>query len=136
NDLANVEGRLTRHHLLFGMRPDGTEVRLRPYGTSILVAGPSGSGKSTSATAFVERLTEQHYQYCIIDPEGDYESFEDAVVVGTSRQGPSLEEALRILEKPEANVVVNLVGLPLADRPDCFLRLLPRLLEMRAQTGR
>src|SRR5262249_53505143 len=34
------------------------------------------------------------------------------------------------------NAVVNLVGLPLADRPPFFLSLLPRLQEMRARTGR
>jgi HAD superfamily hydrolase (TIGR01484 family) len=136
NDLKEFEGRLERHHLLFGRRKDGAEVRVRPYGTSLLIAGPSGSGKSTAAAGLLERLCQQQYQYCIIDPEGDYESCEDAVVVGTSKHGPSLEEVLRLLEKPGTNVVVTLVGLALADRPDFFLKLLPRLLELRAQLGR
>ena len=40
------------------------------------------------------------------------------------------------LDQPADNLVVNLIGLPLADRPPFFLTLLPRLLEMRARTGR
>jgi hypothetical protein len=37
---------------------------------------------------------------------------------------------------PAANAVVNLVGLPLNDRPSFFAGLLPRLQELRAQFGR
>jgi HAD superfamily hydrolase (TIGR01484 family) len=136
DDLKGLEGRLERHYLHFGRREDGTDVNVWPYGTSLLIAGPSGSGKSTAATALLERLGQHQYQYCVIDPEGDYETSEDAVVVGTSKQGPSLEEVLRLLERPGMNVVVTLVGLALADRPAFFLKLLPRLLEMRAQVGR
>lgn len=47
-----------------------------------------------------------------------------------------MNEILQLLKNPEQNAVVNLVGLPLADRPPFFLSLLPRLLEMRARTGR
>jgi hydroxymethylpyrimidine pyrophosphatase-like HAD family hydrolase len=135
DDLRDQEGRLTRHHLLLGTR-DGAEVRLPPYGTNVLIAGPSGSGKSTAATALLERLAEHHYQFCIIDPEGDYESFEGAVPLGNNRQGPSADEVLQLLRAPGQNAVVNLIGLPLADRPGFFQALLPRLLEMRARTGR
>ena len=39
---------------------------------NILIAGPSGSGKSTVTAGIVERLIEQNYQVCVIDPEGDY----------------------------------------------------------------
>ena len=47
---------------------------LPPYGVNVLVAGTSGSGKSTLATGLLERLAEQDYQFCIVDPEGDYEA--------------------------------------------------------------
>jgi hypothetical protein len=40
------------------------------------------------------------------------------------------------LKDPDQNVVVNLLGMPLADRPSYFLALLPRLQELRATTGR
>src|SRR5262249_15901261 len=126
-DLERWAFRLTRHQLLLGTRPDGAEVRLRPYGTSLLIAGPSGSGKSTGATAVLERLAEHRYQFCIIDPEGDYETFEGAVALGDSRHTPGLEEVLKLLEDPTHNAVVNLVGLSVTERPSFFLALLPRL---------
>ena len=50
--------------------------------------------------------------------------------------GPSLSEILTALANPDNHVVVNLVGLPIQDRPSFFLGLLPKLQELRAQTGR
>ena len=135
-DLAPWEGRLTRHQLLLGTRPDGTEVRVKPYGTSLLIAGPSASGKSTVAAALLERLGEHRYQFCIIDPEGDYETFEGAVALGDSRHTPGVEEVLKLLANPTDNAVVNLVGLSVTERPSFFLALLPRLQELRARVGR
>ena len=63
-------------------------MRLPPHGLNVLIAGPSGSGKSTTATGLLERLEEHRYQFCIIDPEGDYEAFEGAVTVGDPQRGP------------------------------------------------
>ncbi|MBA3754493.1 MAG: HAD hydrolase family protein, partial [Nitrospira sp.] len=136
HDLTHHENRLTRHHVLLGTRDDGEEVRISPYGNSILLAGSSGSGKSSLAAGILERLSEQGYQFCIVDPEGDYESFEGAVTVGTGEHAPTVDEILQLLEKPDVNAVVNLIGLPLHDRPSFFVGLLPRLQEMRARTGR
>ncbi len=136
HDLTHHENRLTRHHVLLGTRDDEEEVRISPYGNSILLAGSSGSGKSSLAAGILERLSEQGYQFCIVDPEGDYESFEGAVTVGTGEHAPTVDEILQLLEKPDVNAVVNLVGLPLHDRPSFFVGLLPRLQEMRARTGR
>jgi hypothetical protein len=137
NDLADLESGLARHHVLVGTRgARKEEVKISPYGHNLLLAGSSGSGKSTLAMGILERLAGQGYQFCIIDPEGDYESFEGAVALGTSHNAPSVEEVLQLLEKPDTNAVVNLVGLPLHDRPGFFVGLLPRLQELRAKTGR
>ena len=135
-DLSHYEDRLIRHHVFLGTRDDGEEVRMSPYGHSVLIAGSSGSGKSSLASGILERLSEQGYQFCIVDPEGDYESFEGAVTAGTGEHAPTVDEVLQLLEKPEVSVVVNLIGLPLHDRPSFFVGLLPRLQEMRAKTGR
>jgi HAD superfamily hydrolase (TIGR01484 family) len=135
DDLQNREDRLTRHHIVLGSRESGEEVRIKPYGSNLLLAGSSGGGKSTLATAILERLFEQGYQFCVIDPEGDYESFEGAVALGTKQQAPNIDEVIRLLEDPSDNAVVNLVGLPLKDRPAFFLALLPHLQELRAQIG-
>ncbi len=135
NDLADLDGKLTRHHLELGAGEDGP-VCLPPYGPSVLIAGPSASGKSTVATQIVETLVERQYQFCLIDPEGDYENFEQAVVLGGPKAAPQSGEVLRVLENPEASVVVSLTGMPIPDRPPFFLKLLPSLLQMRARLGR
>ena len=88
SDLSELEPQLTRHEILLGTREDEQEVRLKPYGMNVLVAGTSGSGKSTFATGFLERLIEHGYQFCIIDPEGDYQNFEGAVVLGDTKRAP------------------------------------------------
>jgi hypothetical protein len=102
----------------------------------VLIAGPSGSGKSTTTTSLLERLAEHRYQFCIFDPEGDYETLEFAIALGSSQGGPPVEEVLQVLHHPDQNAVVNLVGMRLADRPGYFLKLLPQILEMRGRTGR
>ncbi len=133
SDLREIP--LNRHNILLGTRETGEEVYLAPYGVNILLAGSSGSGKSTLATGILERLAAQNYQFCIIDPEGDYPTFEDAVVLGDQHRIPRITEILDLLENPNQNVVVNLLGISLEDRPAFFEGLFPRLQELRAQTG-
>jgi HAD superfamily hydrolase (TIGR01484 family) len=134
SDLADRA--LLRHHLLFGHRDDGREVRIPPFGSSVLFAGPSASGKSSAATSFLERLSEANYQFCLVDPEGDFSSLADAVVLGGPSSAPTVEEVLHLLAHPGDNAVLELVGLPITDRPAFFLGLLPRLQELRARVGR
>lgn len=88
DDLANLEPRLGRHDLLLGTEPHGVEMTIPSYGVSVLVAGPSGSGKSTVATSLLERLNEKHYQFCVLDPEGDYDELPGALHFGNSQQAP------------------------------------------------
>ena len=136
DDLVAAEADVSRHGLLLGHRLNGEEVTL-PFGRrNLLVAGTSGSGKSTLATGLLERLGEQGYQLCVIDPEGDYDSVPQAVILGTAQNGPSLTEILTALANPQTHVVVNLVGLPLHDRPAFFFGLLHKILELRAASGR
>ena len=59
-----------------------------------------------------------------------------AVVLGGPQNVPTAEEVLDVLARPEQDAVVSLLGLPLEQRPAFFERLLSRLLEMRARTGR
>lgn len=136
HDLQGVDDRLHRHHLLLGLRDSGEEVCLSPYGPNVLIAGPSGSGKSTVATSLMERLTELRYQFCIIDPEGDYESLEGIISQGNPQHGPAVEEVLQLLNDPKHCTGINLVGMSINDRPPFFMSLLPRLSEMKGRTGR
>ncbi|TDD16093.1 HAD hydrolase family protein [Nonomuraea diastatica] len=131
-DLDAVE--VPRRHVLLGHR-DGEEVRLRPYGSGLLVAGPSGSGKSTVTTALLERLVGDGYQCVIVDPEGDYADYPGVTVLGDPDRVPGVEEVAHLLEQPRQSVVVNLIGLQLRDRPTYFAELLPRLTGVRAKLG-
>ncbi|HSI85731.1 MAG TPA: HAD-IIB family hydrolase, partial [Candidatus Methylacidiphilales bacterium] len=136
DDLKTIEPSLHRHDLRLGDNLDGKEFALQPYGANVLIAGTSGAGKSTLATMFLEKLTAQKYQYCILDPEGDYDQLEDAVVVGDAEHPPQLEAVMSLLAKPEQNCVVNLVGVRLEDRPAIFDKLMSALLELRTRTAR
>ena len=136
NDLRQLDDQLTHRHIALGIRLDQTVIRIPPYGSNILVAGPSGSGKSTFAAGLLERLISQSYQICVVDPEGDYVTFQSLVTVGDQGKVPSINEILRILEDPDVNVNVNLLGVPLLERPHFFTELFLNLKAMRARTGR
>lgn len=136
DDLASQHGRLCRHDVLLGRRDDGSEIGLPAYGTVLLVAGPSASGKSTATTGLLERLGEAGYQFCVLDPEGDYQEVGGAIVVGAPGHSPAIDEVVQLLRQPRQNVIVNLLGIALADRPLFCAGLLGRVQEVRVQTGR
>ena len=136
SDLADAVRASARHRVPLSAAGQDEEFFLRPNGGNLLVAGISGGGKSTFVTGVLERLVESAFQFCVVDPEGDYSELEDAVVLGDARQQPRLPEVLDILRQPDSNVVVNMLDVELADRPSFFEGLLTRLSELRAQTGR
>lgn len=136
NDLAALAPRLARRTLVLGRALEGEDVVVPSYGTSVMIAGTSGAGKSTLAAGILERLLEQSYQFCIIDPEGDYQNFKDAVVLGEAGNPPTVEEAVDVLRRPDQNLVVNLLGVAREERPRFFDSLFPALLNLRAATGR
>jgi hypothetical protein len=119
-----------------GTREDGTTVTIPPHGLNMLIAGPSASGKSTAASGIIERLIDQSYQVCIVDPEGDYGALQEVITLGNERHEVAVSEALALLEDPKINLNVNLLGIPLAERPDFFCQLFPSLQAMRTRTGR
>jgi hydroxymethylpyrimidine pyrophosphatase-like HAD family hydrolase len=136
NDLHRMEGKLERHLVVVGKRPDGAEVRIPPYGRNLLIAGPSGTGKSTLTAGLIERLIDKSYQVCIIDPEGDYSTLQALICLGNQQRAPNVNEVLSILEDPTINLNVNLLGLRLEDRPFFLTQLIPGLQALRARTGR
>jgi hypothetical protein len=99
-DLRDAAPHLGRHDLLLGTRDDGSAVLLPPYGIRVLMAGPSGSGQSTLTTGLLEQLAERAYQFCILDPEGDYAGLADAVALSTPDALPAWTRCCRCWRSP------------------------------------
>ncbi len=123
-----------RHQVPIGEDDDGP-VEMGPIDV-LLIAGSSGIGKSTLATAISERLRERRCQFCVFDPEGDYQGLEGAVTVGDGSTTPTGNEVLDLLANPDDNVVVSALGFELKERPGFFAELMSDLSAFRARTGR
>jgi HAD superfamily hydrolase (TIGR01484 family) len=134
DDLASVGEHLTRHNILVGRGPDGDE-KIEPYGKNILVTGSSGSGKAVVTAGFLERLADAKYQFAVIDPEGDFAAMAGVVVLGSTDRPVSADETVNLLASGR-NAVINLVGIPHAERPAFFNQLLPRLNDLQTRKGR
>ena len=135
DDLASLNLQLQKHGILLGRSGD-EEVFFDPHGKNLLLCGQSGSGKSTFVAGFVERLIERGYQTCVIDPEGDYESLADFFTVGDESHPPSLDQIFQLLDHPDSNLSINLIGVKMQDRPGFFASLLGRLQEKSVREGR
>lgn len=110
---------------------------LRADAGNVLIAGSSGIGKSTLATAFIEKLGAQGFQLAIIDPEGDYDALEPAIVLGDAQHEPVADAAMDVLSDPAAQpLVVNLLGLKLEERPTFFRELMTRIADLAGRTAR
>jgi hydroxymethylpyrimidine pyrophosphatase-like HAD family hydrolase len=136
DDLAGRRKVEPRRALTFGVDADGNAVDLEPYGGCTLICGASASGKSTVAKRIVDSLRERDYQFCLVDPEGDYEELEGAIVIGAPDVEPTLDEAMQVLEDFLANCVVCMTGVSISERPQQFVVFLTELLQMRVRYGR
>jgi|KBSMisStaDraftv2_1062788.scaffolds.fasta_scaffold65949_2 hydroxymethylpyrimidine pyrophosphatase-like HAD family hydrolase len=143
DDLQAWDERLERSSLPIGNRldvgagggPGKDEVRIVPNRNSVMVVGASASGKSSAVAGILEECEERGYQFCLIDPEGDFEGLAGAMVVGSPSEQPDAKMLGKALESTQS-VVVNLMGVALPERPGAFAGLLPRILETRAKSGR
>ena len=138
-----VKKLIKRDHDLGISRRDGIpvgadgndDVEIWPTDT-LLIAGSSGVGKSTLATALAERFIERRFQFCIIDPEGDYEGLEGAVGVGDGKTVPTKAQAVALLDAINTNVILNMLAVKVEDRPDFAAEVLPELAKFRLKTAR
>jgi HAD superfamily hydrolase (TIGR01484 family) len=134
-DLAEIDLNSPRQSVAL-VRAGDDILSLVPQRQSVLLAGASGGGKSTLSTGLLERLAEKRFQYCVIDPEGDYEGTVEAISIGSASQAPDSGSVMELLRKTGNNVIVNLLGVKLADRPSFLADLLPNILGLRVRTGR
>ena len=135
-DLRDAVNQSARHRVPIGTAADGAPVQLDPVGGSLLVAGVSGGGKSTKVAGILEQLAAHGFEYLVVDPEGDYAELDEAVVLGDVDRPPRVPEALEVLKRLDDGLVLNLLGVELADRPAFLARLLPELSRLRGRTGR
>jgi len=141
DDLQAWDERLERSSIEIGTpisafeNVERREARIVPNRNNVLVAGASASGKSSAVAGILEECEERGYQFCLIDPEGDFEGLAGALMVGSPGEQPDAKMVAKAMESPQS-LVVNLMGVPLPERPGVFAALLPRILEVRAKTGR
>jgi hypothetical protein len=88
------------------------------------------------AIALTERMAEKDFEFCVFDPEGDYDELENAIPIGDAKKTPTEEEALKLLRQHSTNVIINTQSLNAAERPLFFTNLLPQVSLLRATSGR
>ncbi|RPD42359.1 HAD-IIB family hydrolase [Chitinophaga barathri] len=136
DDLLSLDPMLQRHYLHLGDRFDNTPFELSPYGSSILLAGTSGGGKTTLTASFMETLLQHGYQFCMVDPEGDYLEMQGIVAIGDAHQPPSIEALMQLLEQPRQSVVACTLALSMEEKPKFLQQLLSALHELQQRKSR
>jgi hydroxymethylpyrimidine pyrophosphatase-like HAD family hydrolase len=122
--------------ILLGNKIDGGDVRIPVYRTRVLVTGDSAGGKSTLAVGMLEQLIEREYQTLVIDPEGDYQSVEGPIVLGTLERAPTTEEVMEVIGKSDKSCVVSLFAAKTEEQPVLFSKLHSALQNHRVHTGK
>jgi GTPase SAR1 family protein len=135
NDLYDLDKKLKRHYLELGIRSDTSVFKISPYRSGILLTGTSGAGKTTFTIAFLESLIAQQYQFCLVDPEGDYLDLPEIATLGDTEHAPAIEQIIKLLENPLQSVVICLLAIPMDDRPAFLKKLLAAVLELRTSSG-
>ena len=135
DDLANLSLKLTRHFLRLGTLKNGEPFLLNPYRSGILLSGVSGGGKSTFTVAVTEALIKSNYQFCLIDPEGDYVELPGAIVIGNGKALPTMDEIAALLNNPKQSLVISLLSVEMNDRPAFFEKMLEVVINLRKSLG-
>lgn len=140
DDLASLDRRLRHHRLRLGERVAPGRRRkpvyLPPFRHNVLVTGTSGGGKTNMTTAMIEEFLDLGCQVCVLDPEGDYEQMPGLLRLGDATRPPNMTEAMTALEVPQRSVALDLLGVPVAERPAFLAALLAEIRALRSRTGR
>lgn len=138
DDLADCTTMVNRHRVSLGVLASSPSERVTfpPFDFRILLIGPSQSGKSTVTMSLLHEFALAGYQYCVIDPEGEYDRAPHSVTVGNEHYEPNVADVISVLENPQENVVVNLLSVPLNERAVFLTRIYAAIQELRHSTGR
>jgi hypothetical protein len=126
---------LPRKQIPIGQRDDGTPVKVPPM-RCLLIVGSSESAKRSALAPILTALIDNEYQCCVVDPEGNYESVEKLVSIGTPEHSPPVKDVMDLLRKPKAQIAVNMLAVPGPERPAFFARLAGEIARLRQHTGR
>ncbi len=137
DDARLLTPRRPRHRIALGVRGDATPFSVPPRDGAILCTGPDDAARSALLGQVVQRLGDQSYQACLVDPLGVHQAAaRHAVVLGAPDRAPALQEAVAALSAPGRQVIVNLAALPAGEQPGFTRQLLAGLGELRARLGR
>jgi hydroxymethylpyrimidine pyrophosphatase-like HAD family hydrolase len=135
DDLGALPTIRERHAIALGTSNDGDPETISAACRGILLAGTSGGGKTTLVTGFIERLHEQDYQVCVLDPEGDYAGLADTIPLGDAERTPNMEQLAEVVRSGKS-LIVSLLAVAQPDRPAFAHRLFARINEVHASVGR
>lgn len=136
HDLRATPPRPQRREILLGRSATGADVRIPPAWVNVLVAGAPGSGRTALALAVLDGIAAEGYQFCAIGAAGDCTAAPGALVLGAAGGAPAVADVMKVLHKPDANVVVDLGSVSLQSRAAFVADLLGQMAELRARIGR
>ena len=116
----------------------GTAVTLPGSGCNLVISGDPRSGKSWIAGLLVERLIQEEYRVCIVDPEGDYAKMAQRckmITFGHELALPTPQAAARLLSNGLLSVVFTLATLPPPEQLNYVNQLMAALEDIRDATG-
>jgi hypothetical protein len=121
-----------------GTSADGSPADMAASRVNLLITGRSKSGKSFAAGTIAERLIENGYSVCLIDPEGDYASLgklHGVKCLGNVGHAPDVEEVRRFLAHRFGSVIVDLSLVETVRQAACTQALLRALAADRRLSG-
>jgi hydroxymethylpyrimidine pyrophosphatase-like HAD family hydrolase len=122
--------------LLLGSGPDGHDVSVPCFGSSVLIAGANAESNVRFAHQLLERIRGHGYQCCVLDTTGAHRALVNAIVLGDQTHAPEAAAVVEALEAPEVAVVADLRALPEARRGKFLADFAQRVAGLRRASSR
>jgi phosphoglycolate phosphatase (TIGR01487 family) len=123
-----------RHRLEIGLAKDTQDtLAVSTFGPRILLCG---SALDIISDALLQKLAQQNYQLCVVDPQGAHGMQGQPILLGTKDGAPSIDEISQAIALPDNNLLVNLAALRDGERGEYFEEMLATFAENAAGSGR